>query len=299
MSARLVVISGMSGAGKSSALKCFEDLGYYCVDNLPPTLIPTVLDLCRRATPRVRRVALAIDARTRDFLEQFVPVWSEIRQLEPTARLLYFDAEDPVLVQRFSETRRPHPLAPRGTVEQGIQAERELLGPVQTLADHVVDTSTFNVRELRDFLLDRFRRGPRKLNISVTSFGFSRGIPDNADLVLDVRFLPNPHYDADLRPQTGLDTPVRSFVESRPETQEFLARVDALLQFLLPRYVQEGKSYLTVAFGCTGGRHRSVAIAEMVGDSLRRQGYPLSVVHAHLPAEASRSTVPEDGVEES
>lgn len=298
MSARLVVISGMSGAGKSSALKCFEDLGYYCVDNLPPTLIPTVLDLCGRSTPRVRHVALAIDARTRDFLEQFVPVWSEVRQRDPAARLLFFDAEDGILVQRFSETRRPHPLAPRGTVEQGIQAEREILGPVRTLADHVVETSTFNVRELRDFLLDRFRRGPRKLNIAVTSFGFSQGVPDNADLVLDVRFLPNPHYDADLRPLCGLDKPVRTFVESRTDTQQFLAHVESLLQFLLPRYAQEGKSYLTIAIGCTGGRHRSVAIAEMIAESLRRQGYPLSVVHSHLPAQALPSPVPSDSLEE-
>lgn len=282
MTPRVVVISGSSGAGKSSALKCFEDLDYYCVDNLPPQLIPTVIDLCRRAAPTVPRVALAIDARTGGFLAQFEPVWEEIKKAEPSARLLFFDAADEVLSQRFSETRRPHPVAPRGGVAEGIATERKILAPLQALADHTVDTSTFTVHRLREFLLERFATEAAGLRITVASFGFSRGIPDNADLVFDVRFLPNPHYDTELRPLTGLDNPVRSFIESRPETDEFLRHVDPLVDFLLPRYAAEGKSYLTIAFGCTGGRHRSVALAEMVGERLSAAGHTVQTAHHHL-----------------
>lgn len=282
MTPRVVVISGTSGAGKSSALKCLEDLDFYCVDNLPPRLIPTMIDLCRRAAPAVPRVALAIDARTGGFLKEFEPVWRAIREREPSARLLFFDADEEVLVQRFSETRRPHPVAPSGGVAEGIAAEREILAPLRLLADENIDTSTFNVHELREFLLDRFGAEADGLRITVGSFGFSRGVPDNADLVLDVRFLPNPHYDPELRPLTGLDNPVRAFVESRPETHEFLSLVDPLLDFLVPRYAQEGKSYLTIALGCTGGRHRSVALAEIVGERLRERGHEVKSKHFHL-----------------
>lgn len=288
MSVRLVVISGMSGAGKSSALRCFEDLDFYCVDNLPPMLIPTVIDLCLRASPPVHELALAVDVRAREFLDQLDPVWQQVRRSAASARMLFLDADDAILVQRFSETRRPHPLAPRGSLEQGIGAERQLLEPVRALADDVVDTSTFNVRQLRDFLLERFGRGPRELNIAVVSFGFGRGIPDNADLVFDVRFLPNPHYIPELRALTGLDKPVRAFVESRPETSEFVDRISSLMDFLIPHYLQEGKSYLTIAFGCTGGRHRSVAVAEMVAERLRNEGFPGTVVHTHLEGDSSR-----------
>lgn len=286
--ARLVVLSGMSGSGKSSALRCFEDLGYYCVDNLPPPLIPTFVELCQRATPRRMQVALVVDARTRDFLEQFAPVWGEARVRHPHAKLLFFDAEDSVLLQRFSETRRPHPLAPTGAVREGIQAERRLLAELRGGADDVIDTSTFNVRTLRDFLLARFRPGPEPgLNVSVASFGFRNGLLENADLVFDVRFLPNPHYDPELRPQSGLDNAVREFVESRPETREFLDLLERLLRFLLPQYAEEGKTYLTLAFGCTGGRHRSVVIAEEVATRLRALRFPTSVTHADLDGPAS------------
>ncbi len=282
MTPNVVVISGASGAGKSSALKCFEDLDYYCVDNLPPRLIPVVIDLCKRAAPSVERVALAIDARTGGFLNEFGPVWQQVRERDPSARLLFFDADEDVLVQRFSETRRPHPVAPQGGVAEGIAAEREILAPVRALADQTIDTSTFNVHELRDFLLERFAVDATGLRITVASFGFSRGLPDNADLVFDVRFLPNPHYDPELRPMTGLDTPVRTFVESRGDTGEFLEHVEPLLEFLIPRYLAEGKSYLTIAFGCTGGRHRSVALAEMVGERLTERGHTVKVAHYHL-----------------
>ena len=288
---RLLVISGMSGSGKSSALRCLEDLGYYCVDNLPPQLIPTVLELCTRATPRMQSVALVVDARTRNFLEQFTQIWSEIGASGLDASLVFLDAEDGVLRQRFSETRRPHPLAPEGSVGEGIAAERELLRPLRELADDLVDTGSFNVRSLREFLLERFRQGPRRaLNVAVTSFGYRNGLIDNADLVFDVRFLPNPHYDPVLRPQTGLDTAVREFVESRSETRTFLDHLDGLLEFLLPQYAEEGKSYLTIAFGCTGGRHRSVALAEIVAARLEALGYPVGITHVDLNGDnASRA----------
>ncbi len=280
---RLVVLSGMSGSGKSSALQCFEDLGYYCIDNLPPPLIPTLVTLCQRATPRMRHVALVVDARTRDFLEQFIPVWSEVAERLPRAKLLFFDADDSTLVKRFSETRRPHPLAPRGSVHEGIAAERDLLADLRARADDVIDTTTFNVRTLREFLLARFRPGSQPgLNVAIASFGFRNGLPDNADLVLDVRFLPNPHYEPELRPKTGLDKAVREFVELRAETREFLDLVERLLSFLLPQYAEEGKTYLTLAFGCTGGRHRSVVIAEQVASRLRALRYPTTVTHADL-----------------
>lgn len=285
---RLLIVTGMSGAGKSSALRSLEDLGYYCVDNLPPQLIPTVLELCSRSNPRMRMVALAVDARTRNFLQQFTENWEQISTAGFDASLLFLDAEDSVLRQRFSETRRPHPLAGGGTIADGIRAERELLQPLRDLAGEVLDTSSFNVRSLREYLLERFRQGPRQgLSVVVTSFGYRNGLIDNADLVFDVRFLPNPHYDPVLRPQSGLDTPVREFIESRPETQTFLEHIDRLLRFLLPQYAEEGKSYLTIAFGCTGGRHRSVALAEIVAERLQALGYPTGVTHADLGGETA------------
>lgn len=286
---RLLVLSGMSGSGKSSALRSLEDLSFYCVDNLPPPLIPTFLDLCERAVPPVSQIAVAVDVRARDFLERFEPLWESIRARLPESRLVFVDAEDAVLVQRFSETRRPHPLTPRGSVTDGISVERGLLSPLRELADDVIDTSHFTVHELRSFLQERFGGvGRAGLNISVASFGYRNGILDNADLVFDVRFVPNPHYDPKLRPLTGLDVPVREFVEQRQEVGEFLERLDEMLRFLLPQYDAEGKAYLTIALGCTGGRHRSVAIAEMLAERLREQGHQIRVTHADLGGPQSR-----------
>jgi len=256
----------MSGAGKSSALRAFEDIGYYCVDNLPPPLMNTVVDLCQRAGSGLERTALAVDARTGSFLDDFAAAWQSLRERESTARLLFFDADDPTLVQRFSETRRPHPVASEGGVTDSIRAERELLAPIRALADDVIDTTEYNVRTLREFLLGHFGQ--------------------NADLVFDVRFLPNPYYDAELRSQSGLDTAVREFVESQPATKQFLDHVEGMLAFLLPEYAAEGKTYLTVAFGCTGGRHRSVAMACMVNEMLSRKGYSATVTHTDLEDEA-------------
>ncbi len=288
MSDRIVVISGMSGAGKSSALRAFEDIGYYCVDNLPPPLMNTFVGLCQRAASGLERTALAVDARTGGFLHDFAPAWESLCEREPSARLLFFDADDPTLVQRFSETRRPHPVASNQGVIGSIHAERELLGPIRDLADDVIDTTGYSVRALREFLVRHFgQQESQPLSITLSSFGFRRGVPQNADLVFDVRFLPNPYYDTELRPQCGLDSPVREFVESQPATKRFLDHVEGMLSFLLPEYAAEGKTYLTVAFGCTGGRHRSVAMACMVNEMLSRKGYTATVTHTDLEGEAS------------
>ncbi len=280
---RILIVSGMSGAGKTSALRAFEDIGYYCVDNLPPPLMETCVDLCHRSSPSLPRLALAVDARTGEFLEQFEPAWAAVKKRSPRSLLLFFDAPDNVLVHRFSETRRPHPLAPTGSVAEGIQHERQVLLPLRDLADAVIDTGEFNVRSLREFLLRRFAEEEApSLNVVVTSFAYRNGVLPNADLVFDVRFLPNPHYDPELRALTGLDDPVRRFVESSSSTAEFLQHLERLLSFLLPRYGEEGKTYLTLAFGCTGGRHRSVAIAGLVAAQLRERGYPTTLTHADL-----------------
>ncbi len=287
---RILIVSGMSGAGKTSALRAFEDIGYYCVDNLPPPLMETCIDLCHRSTPSLPRLALAVDARTGEFLEQFGPAWSDVKERSPRSLLLFFDAPDSVLVQRFSETRRPHPLAPRGSVAEGILQERQVLLPLRSLADAVIDTGEFSVRSLREFLLKRFAEEEApSLNVAVTSFAYRNGVLPNADLVFDVRFLPNPHYDPELRALTGLDDPVRHFVESSSGTAEFLQHLERLLSFLLPRYGEEGKTYLTLAFGCTGGRHRSVAIASLVAAHLGERGYPTTLTHADLSDATARS----------
>jgi UPF0042 nucleotide-binding protein len=280
---RILVISGMSGAGKSSALRAFEDIGYYCVDNLPPPLMNTFVDLAVGAGSGLEQIALAVDARTGGFLGDFDAAWRAVRERDRTARLLFFDADELTLINRFSETRRPHPVASRHGVSESIAAERELLAPIRALADVVIDTSEYNVRTLREFLLRHFGGAEEPaLSITLTSFGFRRGVPPNVDLVFDIRFLPNPYYDQELRPQSGLDAPVRQFVESQAETRQFLEHLESMLTFLLPEYAAEGKTYLTVAFGCTGGRHRSVAMACMVDELLTARGYSTTVVHTDL-----------------
>ena len=277
------MISGRSGSGKSSALRCFEDLGYYCVDNLPPPLMLTFIDLCVRASPGVVKAALVVDVRTRDFLLLFVPVWERVRSRYPGAQLLFLDARENVLIQRFSETRRPHPLAPQGPIGDGIRSEQELLEPFRERADRVIDTTDFTVHQLREFLSQRFGdEAAGALSISVTSFAFRKGVLDNADLIFDLRFLPNPYYNPELKPLNGLDKPVREFVESRPDTQEFLEHLERMLRFLLPKYAEEGKTYLTLGLGCTGGKHRSVAIASIVAEMLQQLGYRTSLAHRDL-----------------
>jgi len=282
-STRLVVLSGLSGAGKSAALHGLEDLGYYCVDNLPPALMLKFAELCDRSG--FERAALVVDARTHRVLEEFAEVYAALRARDGSVDLVFLDADDAVLQQRFSETRRPHLLAGDGDVVSGIRKERELLEPIRDLARHHIDTSEFSPHDLRDFIFKSYGAADNELaTIRVLSFAFRSGLPKNADLVFDVRFLPNPNYVTELKPLSGMDTPVLRYVESRPETQEFLQHIEGLLGFLVPRLAGEGRAYLTLAFGCTGGRHRSVAIASRVARDLGDMGYEVSVSHRDLPA---------------
>jgi UPF0042 nucleotide-binding protein len=268
---RLIVITGLSGAGKTQAIRALEDLGFFCVDNLPITLLPTFADLTLRATHEFPRAAVVIDAREGSLLDDFPAAWEKIRaQPELNPALIFLEASDAALVRRFSETRRPHPLAPGRSVAEGIEAERARLEPLRTLADSIIDTSDMTVHELRRaFLSDArghaVRHGPV---VTLLSFGFKHGLPIDADLVFDVRFLPNPHFVPTLRPKSGRDKPVIAYLDQFPETAVFLEKTADLLRFLLPRYASEGKSYVTVAIGCTGGRHRSVAMAEALGERL-------------------------------
>lgn len=279
----LVILTGMSGSGKLSALKAFEDLGYYSVDNLPLELIPRFADLVRQST-EIKRAALVIDVREGSRLDQFPVILSRVRKLLPT-RVVFLEASDEALIRRFSETRRPHPLGRSDTVVKSIRAERKRLDPLRNVADILLDTTKFNVHELRAHINAQFEReeSDRNLTISATSFGFKNGVPADADLVFDVRFLPNPHFVPEFRKLTGRHPKVARYVRQFPQTQEFLDKVADLLQFLLPNYIKEGKSYLTVAFGCTGGQHRSVFIAEEMKKRLAAEGYRVKTAHRDMP----------------
>ena len=283
-STSLVIVSGLGGAGKSAALHSLEDLGYYCVDNLPPALIETFADLCSRAGHAVERVALVIDARAHGGLEDFAPVYEDLQKRGASVELLFLDADDDVLLRRFSETRRPQTFAVNGDVLEGIRRERRLLAPLREIADRVVDTSRFSPHDLRDFVFRLYGASSGEhASVRVVSFGFRSGLPKNADMVFDVRFLPNPNYVPELKQLTGMDNAVSRYVESGPETQEFLRHVAGLLQFLVPRLGGEGRAYLTLAVGCTGGRHRSVAVAALIATGLREMGYDVSLSPRDLP----------------
>jgi RNase adapter protein RapZ len=282
-SPELVVITGMSGSGKASVLKAFEDLGYYCVDNLPIQLIPRFAELAVQQMD-VRRTALVVDVREGSKLGELPAILKSVRRMIPT-KVVFLEASDAVLLRRFSETRRPHPLGNDAPVKSALKEERRHLGAIRRLADFVIDTSKFNVHELRAHINQRFHEESREKSILVScvSFGFRQGVPEDADLVFDVRFLPNPHFVPEFRQLTGRHPRVAKYIRSFPQTQEFISRISDLLVYLLPHYIHEGKSYLTIAFGCTGGQHRSVMIAEEVGKHLRRAGYRVKVVHRDSP----------------
>lgn len=281
----LVIISGMSGAGKASALKAFEDLGYYAVDNLPIGLIENFAELVRD-TLEIDRAALVVDIREGARLDRLPEILRKLRRSLRTT-VLFLEAKDDALLRRYSETRRPHPLGRQKSVKSSLHSERERLKPVRDAADVVIDTTKFNVHELRSFINERFVAGNRDHNllISCVSFGFRQGVPEDADLMFDVRFLPNPHFIPEFRPFTGRHPKVAKYIRSFPQTKEFIQRISELLIYLLPHYVKEGKSYLTIAFGCTGGKHRSVLIAEEVKKRLTKAGFPVKVVHRDSPAE--------------
>ena len=279
----LVILTGMSGSGKLSALKAFEDLGYYSVDNLPLELIPRFADLVRQSV-EIERAALVVDVREGMRLDRFPAILKKVRKVLPT-RVVFLEASEEALVRRFSETRRPHPMGRSQTVVQGIRAERKRLDPVRNVADIVLDTTKFNVHELRAHINSQFARGSdsKGLTISSTSFGFKNGVPAEADLVFDVRFLPNPHFVPEFRKLTGRDRKVAKYIRQFPQTQEFLDKATDMLKFLLPHYIEEGKSYLTVAFGCTGGQHRSVFIAEEMKKRLEAEGHRVKTAHRDMP----------------
>ncbi len=279
----LVIITGMSGSGKASVLKAFEDLGYYCVDNLPVGLIPRFAELVGQSS-EIDRTALVVDVREGSQLEELPAIVKSVKRMLPT-RMIFLEADESVILRRYSETRRPHPLGTDAPVKSALAAERQHLRPIRAIADLVIDTSKFNVHELRSYITERIRKQKSGKNILVScvSFGFKHGVPEDADLVFDVRFLPNPHFVPEFRPLTGRDPKVAKYIRSFPQTREFIRRISELLVYLLPHYIREGKSYLTISFGCTGGQHRSVMIAEDVSKGLRKAGYRVKVVHRDSP----------------
>jgi UPF0042 nucleotide-binding protein len=280
VSSELVIITGMSGSGKGSVLRALEDLGYYSVDNLPVDLIPKFAELVHDAAS-TRHAALVVDVREGSGLKKFPAIFKKIRG-RVKARLVFLEADDDAIVHRFSETRRPHPLADGDlAIGQSIAAERKMLAPIRALADLTINTSKFNVHDLRSFIKQKFQGDgdDSRILIYTTSFGFRHGIPTDCDLVFDVRFLPNPNYIPMFKQLTGKNPAVARYIKSFPQTEEFIAKVTDLLTWLLPYYIREGKSYLTIGFGCTGGHHRSVMIAETVGKNLSAAGYQTKVTH--------------------
>jgi UPF0042 nucleotide-binding protein len=276
---RVVFVSGLSGSGKTTAMAALEDLSFYCVDNLPPVLIEQFVDLCGKATPPIRKVAAALDAREPSFLAAFPAVVRQLRAGGAQVDVIFLECSNEVLRNRYRETRRVHPLSPGGSVEQGIETERRLLAEVAGLADHKIDTSSLNVHQLRDTVVRQVVGGARQTVVNLVSFGFRWGVPPAAELLLDVRFLPNPHFEPALRPLTGLAPAVAEFVLGNQRTQGLFERLGELLRFLLPLYDHEGKAYLVIGIGCTGGQHRSPAIVEALATRLRAAGRDVNVEH--------------------
>lgn len=282
---RIIILTGLSGAGKSWAIKCFEDLGYYCVDNLPAMLIPRFAELCAHSTRPIARIALGVDIREREYLHAIVDVLAELRAAGHQTEVLFLEASEESLVRRYHESRRRHPV-PSGTLLDGIREERKLLGNLRELADRVIDTSRMTVHELRRELMELYgETGAPGLRVNLLSFGYKFGVPYDADLVFDCRFLPNPFFVEGLKDQDGRVPAVRQFVVGHPEGRELVGRLQDLLAYLLPRYQKEGKAYLTVAIGCTGGRHRSVALVEELTAFVEGQEIPVQITHRDVDRE--------------
>jgi UPF0042 nucleotide-binding protein len=283
---QVVILTGVSGSGKSTALRALEDAGFYCVDNLPILFLEKLLELSGHTAGEVSRIALVVDAREGRFLGEAPRIIQEVRQKGSDVQVLFLDASDDSLVRRYSETRRRHPLAGDGSVPDGISAERRALADLKVIADEVIDTTTLNVHELKRLVTRRFVAGDgARLGVTVVSFGFRFGIPTHADMVLDVRFLPNPYFIPELKPHPGTDPRVAGFVLGQPDAKAFLERLGELFGFLLPRYRTEGKSYLTIAIGCTGGKHRSVALAGALAERLEAAGQPIRLWHRDVEKE--------------
>jgi RNase adapter protein RapZ len=288
---QMVIITGMSGAGKTVAIQSFEDLGFFCVDNLPPTLLPKFLELMRESGNKMNKAALVMDLRGREFFDDLFKALDDLAETSwVTPQILFLDADDSSLVRRYKETRRSHPLAPSGLPLEGIQTERELLEELKGRAQIIYNTSQMKPKDLREKIINEFNQSSKPIfTVNVMSFGFKHGIPIDADLVFDVRFLPNPHYIEHMRPKTGLDDEVYSYVLKWSETQKFLEKVTELLSFMLPHYKREGKAQLVIAIGCTGGQHRSVALAEYIGHFFEKD-YKTIISHRDIERRKERTT---------
>jgi RNase adapter protein RapZ len=284
---QFIIITGLSGSGKSGAMKCFEDLEFFCVDNLPAKLIPTFVELCTRKGEEIRNVALIIDIREGGFLHDFPAEYEKMKEEGYNFSILFLEASDDVLQRRFSETRRPHPLAFDRPVLQGITEERERLGPIRELADIIIDTSSISIHELREHINKIYAASNdgKPLVISIISFGYKHGIPFSSDIIFDVRFLPNPYFVPEFKNQNGMDPGVKKFVLESSDSHEFVQKLEEMFTFLLPKYTREGKTYLTVSIGCTGGKHRSVAIANHLEEFLKSLGLEVRCKHRDINKE--------------
>ena len=280
----IIVVTGLSGSGKSVVIRALEDNGFFCIDNLPVVLIPKFIDLCQGYREGIQRIALGIDLRERLFLQSWPEVLTELRIAGHRVEVLFLDAADEVLLRRFSETRRPHPLAGEGSIQEGIVRERKALEEMRALADKIIDTSDFNVHELKREVEQYYSQSqsPRKMSLFMNSFGYKYGIPHDTDMIVDVRFLPNPFFVNGLRAKNGLEPDVKEFVLKREETHVFLDRLYSLLEFVLPQYEREGKSSLTLALGCTGGKHRSVVLVEELKKRLDQERFRIHVKHRDI-----------------
>jgi len=279
---RFLIITGLSGSGKTAVSHFLEDLGYYCVDNLPAKLIPSFVDLWLREEVEIERVALVVDIREPGFLTKFPAVWKEINaKISP--RLIFLEASDEALVKRFSECRRPHPLIKKKSVMEGVRLERKRLAEIKKMADEVIDTSVTTIAQLKESLMRRFsKRKGQRMQLVIVSFGYKYGLPIESDLVFDTRFLPNPYYVENLREKTGKNKEVKDFVLKSPETDSFLKEMTGFLGYLMPKFMEEGKSILTIAIGCTGGKHRSVAIGEKLKAYFQKAGYHSKIYHRDI-----------------
>lgn len=282
----ITVVTGLSGAGKTTALRAFEDLDYFCVDNLPPSLLPKFVELCDQPHAEVRRICVGMDIRQRQFLEEMIPVLEDLRRKGYPVHILFLEASDEILIRRFRETRRQHPLGHDRPPSEVIAAERDYLEPIREASDRQLDTSSFTGAELRDWVRDTYSEGgdERDMVISLMSFGYKGGVPSEADLVFDVRFLPNPYFVESLKEKDGREESVYRYVIEQDATEAFLGHLAGLLEFLLPSYAAEGKAYLAIAFGCTGGQHRSVSLVRWAEQWLLERGHAIRVIHRDLPA---------------
>jgi UPF0042 nucleotide-binding protein len=278
-----LIITGLSGSGKSTVMRALEDAGFHCIDNLPPALMPRLLELCAASSAEITKIAMVMDVRERSFLKEYPAIFQSLKEQGHELTILFLESTDEVLVRRYNETRRQHPLAEQGTVLEGIHKERELLSGLRMLADEIIDTSNLSIHQLRNMISDIFRSaGQRKMHIILTSFGYKYGVPADADLVIDVRFLPNPYFISELRDLSGNDAAVSDYVMNNETAGKFRDKFFDLVTFLTPLYEQEGKSYLTICVGCTGGRHRSIAVVNRLHTLLSEKNYPVRVIHRDL-----------------